>query len=64
MSDVNPLFVLIPAILLALIAYAVFQFLRQCREAERRGQQTDATAGSGQKGSNRTGNDFSVGRIR
>jgi hypothetical protein len=61
-SDVNPLAVLIPAVLLSLIAYAVFQFLRQSREDQRRGQKTDATKGSGQKGSNRTGNDLNLGR--
>jgi hypothetical protein len=32
MSDVNPHFVVIPAVLLVLVAYAVFQFLRQCQE--------------------------------
>jgi len=64
MSDVNPLFVIIPAILLCLVAYAVFQFLRQCRELQRRGQQTETKEGSEQKTPDRAGNDFSSRRFR
>jgi len=64
MSDVNPLFVVIPAILLFLIAYAVFQFLRQCQEFQRRGQKPEAKGGSEQKGPDKGSKKFSTGRLR
>jgi len=64
MSDVNPLFVLIPAVLLGLIAYAVLQFLRTCQEQQRRGQKTEETKDDGRKGPEHMRKDFSTGRLR
>jgi len=64
MSDVNPLFVLIPAVLLALIAYAVLQFLRTCQEQQRRIQKTEESKDGAQQSPQSTRKDFTAGRLR
>jgi membrane protein implicated in regulation of membrane protease activity len=64
MSDVNPLVVVVVAALVLLIAYAAFQFRRQCQEDHRRNQQDAATGRTGKNNSDKTGMDPYAGRLR
>jgi len=64
MSDVNSLVVVALAALVLLVAYAAFQFRRQCQEDRRRNQQDAASARSGSKNSEKTGMDPFAGRLR